>query len=65
MTYIAESWNEGDILVQLNDKLQDCLSFLTEATPKENGLVLEAPANNQKATAVPKNKTKNKKNNTC
>jgi hypothetical protein len=56
MTYIADNWNEGDILVQLNDKLQDCLLFLTEATPKENGLVLEAPANNNEATVVPKNK---------
>ena len=43
MTYIVEAWENGEILDQLREKLEECLHLLQITAPKENGVILEAP----------------------
>ena len=43
MTYIVEAWENGEILDQLREKLEECLHLLHMTAPKENGVILEAP----------------------
>ena len=43
MTYIVEAWENGEILDQLREKLEECLHLFQITTPKENGVILEAP----------------------
>ena len=43
MTYIVEAWENGEILDQLREKLEECLHLLQLTAPKENGVILEAP----------------------
>ncbi|XP_028402994.1 uncharacterized protein LOC114525772 [Dendronephthya gigantea] len=43
LTYVAEGWENANVLNQVKVKLDECYKLLTDASPKENGLVLEAP----------------------
>ena len=43
MTYIIEGWQNGEILHELRNKLEECHNLLLKAAPKENGVILEAP----------------------
>ena len=43
ITYIVEGWQNGEILDELRNKLEECHNLLLKAAPKENGVILEAP----------------------
>ena len=43
MTYIAEAWEVGGSLKQVQEKLEECLDLLQKTAPMENGVILEAP----------------------
>ena len=43
MTFIVEGWQNGEILDELRNKLEECHNLLLKAAPKENGVILEAP----------------------
>ncbi|XP_028412496.1 uncharacterized protein LOC114535333 [Dendronephthya gigantea] len=43
LTFVAEGWENANVLNQVKVKLDECYKLLTDASPKENGLVLEAP----------------------
>ena len=41
LTYVAEGWENANVLIELKEMLDKCYQLLTDASPKENGLVLE------------------------
>ena len=43
VTYIAEAWEVGGSLKQVQEKLEECLDLLQKTAPMENGVILEAP----------------------
>ena len=43
LTYVAEGWESAAVLKQVKLKLDECYKLLNDASPKENGLVLEVP----------------------
>ena len=43
MTYVAEGWENANVLIEVKEMLDTCYKLLTDASPKENGLVLEVP----------------------
>ena len=54
LTYVAEGWENANVLHEVKVKLDECHKLLTDASPKENGLVLEVP---EKKTAAFASKT--------
>ena len=43
LTYVAEGWENTNVLVEVKEMLDTCYKLLTHDSPKENSLVLEVP----------------------
>jgi hypothetical protein len=54
LTYVAEGWKNANVLKEVKVKLDECYKILTDASPKENGLVLEVPEKKDISTSQSK-----------
>ena len=43
LTYVAEGWQDGEVLSKLRVKLNECYELLMQSTPKAKGTILEVP----------------------
>ena len=58
LTYVAEGWENANVLNEVKVKLDECHKLLTDASPKENNLVLEVPAIEKTAPCTCKTNSK-------
>ena len=63
MTYIVEGSENGEVLQQVTEKLEECHHLLLKAAPKENGVILESQKSTQRV--VKKKAPKEKGEKTC